>query len=139
TELNADVERELHFRRTGDLFVVLIFLAFLLATLLFLFPGIPEQGRADAVFLLVERASICEILDLTEHLHADAPMLCEVIFGAPAIFKTKTLSLAVRPHLVGEKRVEYDQKLSARQLDDGTEAEHIRLAVRGLLISHLER
>ena len=53
--------------------------------------------------LLVERASICEILDLTEHLHADAPMLCEVVFGAPAIFKTKTFSLAVRPHLIREE------------------------------------
>jgi hypothetical protein len=31
TELNADVERELHFRRTGDFLVVLIFLAPLLA------------------------------------------------------------------------------------------------------------
>jgi len=45
TELNTDVERKLHFRSTGNLLVVVIFLTLLLATFLFLLSGMPEQER----------------------------------------------------------------------------------------------
>ena len=43
------------------------------------------------MILIVERAGIGEILDLAEHLDADAPMLREVVFGAPAIFEAETV------------------------------------------------
>ena len=93
---------------------------------------IPEQGRADAVILIVERAGIGEILDLAEHLDADAPMLGEVVFGAPAIFEAEAVLIAIVAHLGVEHGIERDQQLAACQFDDRTETKLIGItAARG--------
>ena len=68
------------------------------------FTRIIEQGRTEAVILVVERAGIGEILDLAEHLDAHPPMLGEVVFGTPAIFETEPGRVPVLAHLTGEKR-----------------------------------
>src|SRR6185437_6994794 len=65
-------------------------------------------------------------------------MLGEVVFGAPAILEPETVGVAVRADLIGEQRIERNQKLSARQLDDGTEADAVGFAICGLLVSALE-
>src|SRR5262249_35175517 len=99
----------------------------------------PEQGWTDAVILLIEGACIGKVLDLTEHFDPNSPMLGEVIFGAPAIFEAQTRSLALWTNLVGKERIESDQKLLAGELDDGTELQNIRFAIRGLLIFKQKR
>ena len=45
-----------------------------------------------------------EILDLAEHLHADAPAAGELVFGAPAILEAEAVGLAVVADLGGEER-----------------------------------
>ncbi len=45
--------------------------------------------------MVVERPGIGEVLDLAEHLHANSPMLGEIVFGAPAIFEAKAIGLPI--------------------------------------------
>src|SRR5262245_49060030 len=66
-------------------------------------------------------------------------MFGEVVFGAPAIFKTKSVCLTVGANLTGEKRVQREQKFFVRQLEYRTELKLIRFAIRGFRISSLER
>src|SRR5262245_21191444 len=51
-ELNADIQGDLHFRRLGDpVFIVVVAVP---AALVVVLAGIVEQGRANAVVLVVE-------------------------------------------------------------------------------------
>ena len=46
---------------------------------------------------------------------------------------------ALRPDLIGEERIEREQKLPLRKLQNGAESEDIRFANCGLVISNLKR
>lgn len=61
------------------------------------------------MILAVEGSGIGEVLDLTEHLDAEPPVLGKVVFRAPAILKAKTVRVPVGSYLIGEERVERDQ------------------------------
>jgi len=109
SELNADIQRKFHRRSLGGLVVVIAALLLALALgLVVIAAGIVEQGRTEAVILVVERAGVGEILDLAEHLDAEAPMLGEVVFGAPAIFEAEPIARLVIADLVGEHGIERD-------------------------------
>jgi len=88
-ELNAEVESELHpgWPRLGNGFAHCI--------ILLLISGTIEDRWADAVVLIDKRASISKILDLAEHLNADAPVLGEILIGAPAILKSPAVGCGV--------------------------------------------
>jgi hypothetical protein len=63
------------------------------------------------VVLVVEGAGIGEIIDPAKHLDADTPVLGEIVFGAPAIFETEAVGLAVIADLRRKKRVEVNRSL----------------------------
>ena len=81
-ELDAEVESELtlSWPRLGS--------GLAHGIILLLIRRLIEDSGANAMVLIVERASIRQILDLSEHLHADAPMFGEIVFGAPAILES---------------------------------------------------
>jgi len=146
SKLDADIHGEF---RTGGLWgiafgVVIIALADV-AGLLAAAAGLPEQGRADAMDLIFERAGIGQILDLAKHLDPDAPMLGEVVLAPPAIFEAEAFLVGEGADLLAKKWVEGQQELAGGELDDGPEPELVSLpvvevlmAVDGLLIAKLE-
>ena len=86
--------------------------------------------------LVVERAGVGEILDLAEHLDADAPMLGEVVFGAPAIFEAEPIGFPILADLSAEEGIEREQQFAGGQLDDRPELDLVGVAAaRGEAIS----
>jgi hypothetical protein len=92
------------------------------------------------VVLVVEGAGIGEIIDPAKHLDADTPVLGEIVFGAPAIFETEAVGLAVIADLRRKKRVECQQELAGAELDDRTELDLVCFApARGKAIATEKR
>src|SRR5262245_65529911 len=70
-ELNADIQGNLHFRRLGDPVFIVVAVS---AALVVVLAGIVEQGRANAVVLVVERPGLGQTLELGDHAGPDPLM-----------------------------------------------------------------
>src|SRR5262245_4255195 len=122
-KLDANIQGEFRLGRCRNLVIIIVY-----AALVVFLAGIVEQGRANAVVLVVERPGMGEILDLAEHLDAHAPMLGEVILAAPTIFEAETVGLPVVADLRAENGIERQQRLTGGQFDNGSEFDFVGLA-----------
>src|SRR5665648_72360 len=130
TELNADIEGELHLRRAGDFVLTRLGVGFA-ADVVVVAGGIVEQRRANTVILTLEGARIRKIFDLPEHLNARAPAGSNLVLGTPTISEAKAISVCVTADQSSKIRVGGYQQRSSGKLGDRAELDLIGIAAAG--------